>query len=270
MSEFTDGIRSKAGQLIALANSIIVDANAIDGQTPEPPPPPPPPTVIEGIDCLSGSPTAPAMLSGEQDMTLYNSKCSAFDSAFPSQPDGTILYIGDSITQYMTVPDNSFNAGISGDTFRGVLNRINRGGSANLIHRCGAVVLLIGINDLVWETGQYGEIQAVADVNYMHDLLFPKIIGKWVIVKPLPINTTIYPNPNGRNTAIDAVGNYIQTKYSGKSGVAIVDAKSALAPTGQLDPAYTPAGDGVHLNAAGYAVLQPLINTALQSLGVSV
>lgn len=263
MSEFTDGIRSKAGQLIALANDIIADANSIDSQEP-------PPSTPVGVDCLSGSPTAPAMFAGEQDINLYNSKCAAFDSAFPSQPDGTILYIGDSITQYMTVPENSFNAGISGDTFRGVLNRINRGGSANLIHRCGAVVLLIGINDLVWETGQYGEIQAVADVNYMHDLLFPKIIGKWVIVKPLPINTTIYPNPNGRNTAIDAVGNYIQTKYSGKSGVAIVDAKSALAPTGQLDPAYTPAGDGVHLNAAGYAVLQPLINTALQSLGVSV
>ena len=266
MGELTNSIIAKANQLTTLADEIIAAANELDGQSP--PPPPPPETPI-GVDCLSDSPTAPAFLSGEQDMNLYNTKCSQFDAAFPSQPSGTILYIGDSITQYMTVPANSFNAGISGDTFRGVLNRINRGGPSNLIHRAGAVVLLIGINDLVFETGQYGEQQAIADVNYMHDLLFPHMVGKWVIVKPLPINTTIYTNPNGRNSAIDAVGNYVQAKYAGKTGVAIVDAKSALAPSGQLDPAYTPAGDGVHLNAAGYAVLQPLIQTALQSIGVT-
>lgn len=262
MGELTNSIRAKASQLITLANGIITDANALDEQVP-------PPSGQTGVDCLSGTPVAPAFLSGEQDMPLYNIKCAQFDADFPSQPDGTILYIGDSITQYMSVPANSYNAGISGDTLRGVLNRINRNGGANLIHRAGAVVLLIGINDLVFETGLYSENQAIADVNYMHDLLFPYMVGKWIIVKPLPINTTIYTNPNGRNSAIDAVGNYIQAKYAGKTGVAIVDAKSALAPSGQLNPAYTPAGDGVHLNAAGYAVLQPLIQTALQSIGVT-
>lgn len=92
-----------------------------------------------------------------------------------------------------------------------------------------------------------------------------------MIIKILPINETMYWTNGGQTTAltnarIDAVNAHTQSIFSGVSGAVLVDAKSALAPSGQLLPAHTI--DGLHLSASGYAVLIPLIQTALTDLAV--
>jgi lysophospholipase L1-like esterase len=70
------------------------------------------------------------------------------------------------------------------------------------------------------------------------------------------------------NSEIDAVNIEFDKDFGNRTGFVIIDAKSALAPTGQLDPANTI--DGLHLSATGYAKLYPLIQSAISSLGINV
>lgn len=265
MSANTDALRAKAAEIVAIAD-------AIDAGEPPPPPPPPSNTWPTARDCLLGTPTGPTMNpapGNEQDMAHFNARNALFASHNASLHDGSILFVGDSITEYMPVANASqwaYNMGISSDTCRGVLNRI---AGQSVIHRAGAVVLLIGINDLVWEGMHYGVPQAIADVKYMFDLLAPHMTGKWLVLGILPINEGIYPNKTIKNADIDQVNAYLATKFAGSSVVKFLNLKPLLVDgTGNLNPAYTPAGDGVHPSAAGYAVITPAISAALQQMGV--
>lgn len=270
MSAHTDAIRAQMAAIIVAANIAIVEANTIDAGSP--PPPPPPSVPPAPLDCLTGTPTKPTMNpapGNEQDLAHFNARVSLFASHNAGLSNGTILFVGDSITERMPVGNASqyaYNMGINGDTVRGVLNRIP---GQSVIHRAGAVVLLIGINDLVWEGMHYGVPQAIADVKYMFDLLSPHMTGKWLVLGILPINEGIYSNKTIKNVDIDQVNAYLDTKFAGSSVVKFLNLKPLLVDgTGNLNPSYTDANDGVHPNATGYGVITQQISTALQQMGV--
>ena len=149
------------------------------------------------------------------------------------------------------------NFAIGGESMRALLNRINQ----SSIHRAGACVLLTGINDLA-NTSYYPSFQNAADtVIYMHQhQLEPAMTGKWVVVKILPVVDGICTVPNW---AVNAVNSFMQTKYGNRQNTVLVDVTAQLAPQGQL--AYH-IGDGVHLNAGGYAILKSAISSALTTL----
>jgi lysophospholipase L1-like esterase len=245
--------------IIDAANQIIADAAALEQQ-----PPPPPSTMWPTpIDCLAGIAPVPlpSMVSAEQNIPFYDVRNVEFDRIHPNAPAGSVVFIGDSIMAGMTVSDITpfgLNMGISGDTLRGIMRRLNRMGADNVLHRAGCGVILAGINDLCYP-GEW----AAGNVQYLYDMFFAQATGKWIIVHILPINESMFYSTT--NTRIDAINAYIDTKVAAApAGVfTVVDVKAQLAPEGQLLPEYTPVGDGCHLSAAGYAILKQAIKNAL-------
>lgn len=224
------------------------------------------------IDCLAGTHTTVALVAPEQDLNYLNSRSVTFDRQQTQLRDTSIPMFGDSITEGMDVSQlspNVVNMGINGSTMRDFFGRANRSliNGNPIARHCQGCIFALGVNDTQYEyaTG------VPQDPPYIYDLLKLWITGKWVIVKILPVNETMYQAGGGStfltNANIDAVNAHTQSIFSGVSGIALVDAKSTLAPAGQLLPAYTL--DGLHLSGAGYAALYPLIISAMTSLGLS-
>lgn len=218
------------------------------------------------IDCLSSTPPSqiPGMNSNQQNISYYNIRNDYLDRIHQGAHPGSIIFIGDSLFDGMSINDITpfgINMGIGGDTLRGVINRIHRTGLTNALHRAGAGVLLIGINDIYYEGDNYN-----INIPYMLDMLSSCLLGKWVICHVLPVNEDLFGV--GYNTKIDTINTYIDTKFAGREGFAIVDVKNQLAPQGQLLTTYTLPNDGCHLNATGYDILKPAIRDALTSLNV--
>ena len=226
-------------------------------------------------DNLAGTPSIVSTVSAEQDLGYLNSRSVTFDRLQPQLSSMAIPMYGDSITEAMDgsqIGPHVVLMGINGSTMRDWFGRVNRSLVAGpaISRNSQADVWAMGVNDTEYEyyTG------SPQNPPYLIDLAAAWMTGKWVIVKILPINETMFWAQSGcpmctalTNARIDAVNTHTQTVFAGRSGFAIVDAKSVLAPSGQLLPAYTI--DGLHLSAAGYAQLYPLIQAALVSLGVT-
>lgn len=217
-------------------------------------------------DNLNGTPATAVTIGDEQDLDYLNSREVTFDRLQPQLRSTSIPIYGDSITEAMDVSQigpNVVNMGINGSTIRDFLGRINRSlvNRAPIIHNCAAGIFALGVNDTQYED-QHGAPQ---NPPYLVDLALGWMTGKWVIVKILPVNESMYSGVT--NAQIDAVNAEIEADFGNRSGFGAVDAKSVLAPSGQLLPAYTI--DGLHLSAAGYALLYPLITAAIVSLGVT-
>jgi lysophospholipase L1-like esterase len=222
-------------------------------------------TPIHAQDNLAGTPATVSTISAEQDLNYLNSRSVTFDRLQPQLTSAAVPIYGDSITEAMDtglIGPNVIGMGINGSTLRDFFGRVNRTpvSGVPIIHNCAAGILALGINDIQYEY-QAGSPQ---NVPYMIDLLSGWMTGHWIIVKVLPINESLYSGVT--NAQIDAVNAHTQSVFGKRAGFAVVDAKSTLAPNGQLLPAYTI--DGLHLSAAGYAKLYPLIQTAAASIGV--
>lgn len=222
-------------------------------------------------DCLGGTlGYIPSMVAAEQDFNHYDNRRTYFARQDANMEGDPVLFVGDSNIDGMDVSrmcEGAANRGIGGDTFRGGLNRVNYGGSANAIHRARAVVWMLGTNDTFYETDG-----CVANLPYMWDQLAMGMTGKWVVCHVLPVGQGNLSAQNGKNGAqlnacIDTTNSYINTKFAGNSNVAIVNVKSTLAPSGYIASQYTI--DGVHLSKAGCDVWRSAVRTALTGLGVT-
>lgn len=257
MSQQTDSIISKANEIAALASSIASYVPPGGGGGGDPLAWPSP------VDCLGTLPSLPGMMDPE---TYHYYASNTYSSRRATNtPDGSVLFYGDSITEAMAVNDITpfgVNMGIGGQYMRGLLNGINTGAN-DPIHRAGACVVCIGVNDL--GSSYYASKQNAADtvVWMWENQLAPAMTGKWVVVKILPVDTAL--NPSVLNSQIVTVNTYLQNKFQNNTNVRLVDVNATLAPSGVLLSQYH-IGDGLHLNGAGYAVLKPAIKSALDSL----
>ena len=216
-------------------------------------------------DCLGGTPSIVATVAAEQDLDYLNSRTVTFDRLQPQLPTNRIPMFGDSITEAMDTSAISpliVNMGINGSTMRDFFGRANRSSIA------GSPISRVTVLGCIWALGindtQY-EYQTGAPQNppYLIDLFSAWATGNWIVIKILPVNETMYSGIT--NVHIDAVNAEITTDFAARTGFIIVDAKSTLAPAGQLLPAYTI--DGLHLSAAGYAALEPLVTAAGHTQG---
>lgn len=161
---------------------------------------------------------------------------------------GTVVFIGDSITQGLAVSavsPLSVNYGIGNDTTVGVLNRIYQYDS---IAEAKAVVLAVGINDL--------KRRDPNEIMQNYKAILDKV-PNWIdviICAVKPVDGRVR-QANGRTRdRINVLNDRLKQLGSERKNTIFVDITSDLLDsTANLSKEYH-IGDGVHLSAAGYEI----------------
>lgn len=284
MTTNTDIIRLKLAAITDLVADIAEACTDIDNEIPpeepeepeeppEEPEEPETPALPAPVDCLAGTtPPATNMIAAEENEAPWLAARAAFRSLMANSPSGSILMIGDSQIATMDealVSPHAVNLGISGESSRQLLYRLNETDSnnaPNLIHRCGAAIIETFVNDL-GDAGTYGSAgNAIATIQgYMLPRLAQWVSGKTIIICPTKVDTS-----KGfwtQNSAIETVNSLIKSTFASRADVRVIDINAIIAPSNTLLSTYH-TGDGHHLNAAGHAVKVAAIHAALTSLGV--
>ena len=243
----------------AHADTIAAEAAAIKAEADALPPPgePPPQTLPPAQNCLGGTvPSLPSFTTYD----YWSTRKSYHERGMGDVLPGSIAWLGTSISEAMNVArvhPACINYGIGGDTIAGVLNRL--GGLQPSLSQAGAVVLEIGVNDcgyVVWGT-------MIDNLDKVLDWL----TGPLVVLNLIP-SGIIWPGggvPYLSQASMAAFNDHLTTKLAGRPHCQIVNVCDALRnPGGWMKPEYSP--DLCHPNAAGYAVMRPLIAAGLASV----
>lgn len=176
-----------------------------------------------------------------------------------------LLFLGDSITegwdrdhQSLFADPRHINRGISGQTTSQMLLRFRQDVVAL---RPETLFLLGGTNDIAGNGGQVsddvlrGNIETMVELAQVHGI-------RVVLLSLLPTDHYWWAPeiaPVGRIRAHNA---WLKD-YAARKGIAFVDLYDAMATeAGAINPAYSE--DGVHPNAAGYAVMERLLRGVLR------
>jgi lysophospholipase L1-like esterase len=188
----------------------------------------------------------------------------------PAPGEARVVFMGDSITDAWGRRYGKFfpgkpyiNRGISGQTTPQMLIRFR---PDVLAHKPKAVVILAGTNDIAGNTGPMSlqDIQG----NFMSMAELAKANGiKVVLSSVMPVSDDIKPQTERRPPAqINALNAWLKD-YAAKNGHVYLDYFTPMADERGLfkkDLTY----DGLHPNDAGYALIEPLAQKAIdQALG---
>lgn len=215
-------------------------------------------------------PTNPFVLSAAQKDKLladwpqlerYRGENAALPS--PRKGDGRVIFMGDSITDIWRGRDffpgrHYINRGISGQTTAQMLIRFR----ADVIAlKPRVVVILAGTNDIADNTGSYS-LQMIED-NLTSMAELARVNGiKVVLASITPVNDDYFPLTTGRPPQkIHALNDWIKG-YARRQHFVYLDYYDALlGPHDMLKRDFS--GDGIHPNPAGYAVMAPLAQRAI-------
>lgn len=186
--------------------------------------------------------------------------------AAPAPGERRIVFMGDSITEGWSrgAPDGPFadpanvNRGISGQTTPQMLVRFR---SDVIALRPSAVVILAGTNDIAGNTGPAtldvieGHIASMAELARAH--------GIRVVLCALVPASAYYWNPALRPAAPIVALNARLRALAEREGHAYVDLHTPMADA-QGGLRRELGEDGVHPNAAGYALMKPLVEQGIR------
>jgi lysophospholipase L1-like esterase len=182
----------------------------------------------------------------------------------PARGENRVVFMGDSITEGWGQPPRFFpgkpyfNRGISGQTTPQMLVRFR---PDVIALKPRIVVILGGINDIAGNTGPMTLSMTEDNIASMADLA--RVNGiRVVLASVLPASDFPWRRglePAGKVVALNA---WIK-EYAARNGFTYLDYYSAMVDDKQglrADLTY----DGVHPNAAGYALMAPLAEKAIQ------
>ena len=182
----------------------------------------------------------------------------------PGPTEKRVLFFGDSITDGWHLDQffpgrNYVNRGISGQTTPQMLVRFRQ----DVIDLHPAVlVVLAGTNDLAGLTGP--ETTQQIENNYASMAELAKLHGIQVVFSSvMPVNNFVHLETTTQRppSQILALNTWLQ-QYCAANNLVYLDYFSAMVdPAGMLKREIS--GDGLHPNAAGYAVMAPLAQAAI-------
>lgn len=175
-----------------------------------------------------------------------------------------VVLMGDSITEFWQTNDPSFfnetgriDRGISGQTTPQMLLRFR---NDVIVLKPDAVVILAGINDIAENTGPIALEDVLGNIISMTELAKANKI-KVVLCSVLPANVFWWNDkikPADKAIAL----NIMIKAYADKNNIPYVDYYSAMVDDQKgLDRKW--GDDGVHPNLAGYKVMEPLLEIAV-------
>jgi len=194
-------------------------------------------------------------------------------AAPPKKGEKRVVFIGDSITDLWDekgfggfFPGESYiNRGISGQTTPQMLLRFRQDVIA---HQPMAVVILAGTNDISGNTGPMTLAQTGDNIASMAEIAKANGI-KVVLSSVLPVSDTVrrkdgefYIQTRSRPPAKIAAMNEWLKRYADRNGHVYLDYYSAMVD----EKGFVKVGltyDGLHPNAAGYAIMSPLAQDAI-------
>lgn len=173
----------------------------------------------------------------------------------PLARDGSVVFIGDSITQGLNtdaVADHSVNYGIGSDDTAGVLHRLPVYRS---LARASTVVFAIGVNDLYKRSPD-----VIATYRSILDTVptGPRV----VISAVLPVRESARTVWHGWNGKIEVVNAGLRGLASSCQRCTFVDSAAAVRGEEGLDDRFD-SGDGIHLNADGYRAWLAQLKTVI-------
>jgi lysophospholipase L1-like esterase len=187
------------------------------------------------------------------------------DLALPASEDGRVVFFGDSITDAWTANGGKFfpgkpyvNRGISGQTTPQMLVRFRQ--DVVDLHP-DAVVILAGTNDIAGNTGPSSLVMIEDNLRSMTEIA--KANGIHVILASvLPVAKYPWrPEIADPATTIEDLNRWMRS-YCDLARITYLDYWTAMAtPEGGMKPGISK--DGVHPNAAGYAIMEPLAEQAI-------
>jgi lysophospholipase L1-like esterase len=188
------------------------------------------------------------------------------NQALPAREPGRVVFFGDSITDAWGRNGGTFfpgkpyvNRGISGQTTPQLLVRFRQ--DVIRLHP-DAVVILAGTNDIAGNTGP-STAEMIQD-NFRSMAELARANGIVVILSSvLPAAEYPWRKGLGPGPKIAALNQWL-AGYCAGQGLVYVDYYSAMAgPDGGMKPGLSK--DGVHPNAAGYAIMEPLAQAAIDT-----
>lgn len=185
--------------------------------------------------------------------------------SLPISSENRVVFLGDSITEFWSKEQPLFfqnksyiNRGISGQTTPQMLLRFR----ADVIAlNPKIVVILAGGNDIAGNTGAATTEMITNNIFSMIELAKVHHI-KVILCSVLPANF-FYWNPKEKPADRIIELNAILENYAFSNDIAFVDYYSAMADE-QKGLKTTLSEDGVHPNTAGYEIMGPLIEKAIQ------
>ena len=189
----------------------------------------------------------------------------AADEALPATVPGRVVFYGDSITDFWVQNGGKFfpgkpyvNRGITGQTTPQMLVRFRQ--DVVQLHP-DVVVILAGTNDIAGNTGP-STPQMIED-NFKSMTEIARANGiRVILASSTPVAR--YPrrpeiaDPAGK---IEALNGWIKS-YCAQEKLTYLDYWTAMAgPDGGMKPGISL--DGVHPNAAGYVIMEPLAEAAI-------
>jgi lysophospholipase L1-like esterase len=178
-----------------------------------------------------------------------------------------VVFMGDSITEFWSRVNPSFfelkpyiNRGISGQTTPQMLNRF----TADVLDLNPAVVVILGgVNDIAGNTGPT-TIQSIASTIFEMVALAQANKIKVILCSVLPAYDFSW-RPNQFPAEKIIALNLLIKKYALENGIYYLDYFIEMKDEKNgLKKEYGP--DGVHPNLAGYQVMGPLVEEAIQKV----
>jgi lysophospholipase L1-like esterase len=189
----------------------------------------------------------------------------AADLALPGMQEGRVVFYGDSITDSWVANGGKFfpgkpyvNRGISGQTTPQMLVRFRQ--DVVDLHP-EVVVILAGTNDIAGNTGP--STLGMIEDNFRSMTEIAKANGMRVILASVLPATRYHWRPEAGNpaTKIEALNAWLKD-YCAQEKVTYLDYWTAMAGAdGGMKEGISI--DGVHPNAAGYAMMEPLAEAAI-------
>jgi lysophospholipase L1-like esterase len=250
-------VRGSASVTLALALAMLTPASALAQALPPPPPVPAP--AADAVSAMTAQPCTPDSAA----QTDWPALCHYHDANRAVDPGPRAVFIGDSITEFWlpTAPavfaDGVVDRGISGQTSQQMMARFYQ----DVVQLHPHVVhILCGTNDIAGNAGPTSPEDYANAILAMTDMA--RANGIAVVLGSIP-PAGVFSWRDGYKPAREIIAlNAWLRALAAQRGLVFADYHSAMAtPDGAMKPGLST--DGVHPNAAGYAVMEPIARAAI-------